>query len=110
MVSAPVPSSAIAPHADPKLETPLVFNTMRNHEGISLGGRLSLPSPNALRMEWMLFPQVLEGCPERIKWAYNQNPEADYHARLGDFEIALTAKPLGGKLMHQPTGVELAFN
>lgn len=96
-------------HPSAALEKPLVFDTMRNHEGMSLGGRLWRPSAGSLAIELMLFPQTLKDCPNRIKWAYNANPLSNFSATLGDFSAELAATPNGGRLTHAPSGTALEF-
>ena len=85
----------------------LVFTTLRNHESIVLGGRLTLAAPGALTMEWLLYPDVLPGCPDPYKWEFGKPAEQDFAGTLGDFQVTVTAKPPAATITHTPSGKKL---
>lgn len=70
----------------------VVFGGMKGHESITLGVRLSWPSPRALEIEWMLYADVLDGCPDRFHWHDGQPPVQDRHIELS-FVASLAAQP-----------------
>lgn len=80
---------------------------MKNHESIAMGGRISCPAAGCLEIEWMLYPDVLEGCPDRYRWCYGMPPLYDQKFEIAEFEVELTAQPLGARLRHAPTGAQL---
>ena len=80
-----------------------VFEGMTNHESIALEGQLGLPSRGSLEIEWMLYPDVLEGCPDRHRWHFGQATAHDQQVARGDFTVDLTAESLDARILHVPS-------
>jgi alpha-glucosidase (family GH31 glycosyl hydrolase) len=88
-------------------QSSFVFAGMKNHESIAMGGRITCSSARSLELEWLLYPQALEGCPNPYHWDYGAPPLEDSSFRAHGFEVILRADPPRATLRQPSSGLEL---
>lgn len=86
---------------------PIAFAGMKNHESISMGGCLSSPTKDVLEVEFLLYPDVLAGCPDRFHWDYGDPPLYGQDLVIDNFEVELKSSPNAAVVTSHPAETTL---